>query len=157
MPMDRLIQPRRVAALGAQPTVVALWVIWIAGCDTGKLPTYRVHGKVVFADGTPLTTGWVSFRALDAQGNVTARGPIQPDGTYELSTFSERDGAVKGRHQVLVTAPVYRNVREESTGAQPPLLDSRYSNFQTSGLEFIVTTVPEQNQFDVLVTSPKRR
>ena len=136
-----------------------LWILiaalTICGCGGGKYPTYRAGGRVTFADGKPLTTGWISFRALDSE-NVTARGQIQPDGTFELTTFTRGDGAVEGRHQALVMAQVYRNEREapQGTPPPPPLIDTRFSSFESSGLEFTVTNVPEQNQFNIQVTPP---
>jgi hypothetical protein len=130
----------------------SLIILTLLGCG-GKQTTYRAGGKVKYGDGTPVTTGWVSFRSLNAEKeNVVARGAIQTDGTFELTTFKPGDGAVEGRHRAMVMA---LNPRNERTGASgpppPPLVSSRYSNYETSGLEFTVTDSPSQNRFEIVV------
>jgi hypothetical protein len=149
---------------GAPPSVVrgaaAAAAVFVAGCGGGKQPTYPAGGKVVFSDGTPLPGGWVSFRALDADKKVSARGPIQSDGTFELTTYKPGDGAVEGQHQALVV-PVIRVDRGDlAAGAKPPPspppIDKKFSNFETSGLEFMVTNDPRKNEFDIVVTPPSK-
>lgn len=145
-------------ALAAKLICIATAMI-VAGCSGGKEPTYPARGTIAFSDGKPLTTGWVSFRSLDSGKNVTARGPIQSDGSFELTTFFPADGAVEGRHQALVAAVPFQNEREVpiNTRPPPPLVDQRFSSFQTSGLEFVVSNEPEKNWFEIQVTPPKKR
>ena len=82
--------------------------IALVGCGGGPVPTYRAGGKVVFPDGKPMQGGNVEFRAVNktpAGDNPVARGEIQSDGTFELSTFRPGDGAVEGEHLALVVPP----------------------------------------------------
>jgi hypothetical protein len=133
-------------------------LLLVVGCGkAGKYPTYWVGGKVSFPDGTPLTKGSVTFRPVDSSAPVTSRGEIKPDGTYELSTFSQGDGATAGRYEVMVMALPAYNARTAPPGSPPPplLIDSRFSNYSTSGLAFNVTTDPGKNQYDIVVTRPK--
>jgi hypothetical protein len=137
--------------------LLAVASLAVTGCGGGKRPTYPTEGKVVFPDGTLLTTGWVSFRAVGSETNVSARGMIQSDGTFELTTFTPGDGAVEGRHQAVVTALVSRNERRMPQHDPPPapLIDPRFGSYDTSGLEFVVSTDANQNQFVIEVTRSK--
>ena len=121
------------------------------GCDRG-VRTYEVHGKVHFPDGTPLPGGTVSFSSLESVPSHSAKGEIQPDGTFELTTFSPGDGAVAGKHQAMVMV----TVREGREGfPAPPTLPSihpRFASFDKSGLEFTVSDDESKNQFDIVVT-----
>ncbi|MEA1951951.1 MAG: hypothetical protein U9N87_11235, partial [Planctomycetota bacterium] len=81
--------------------LILLVVSILAGCG-GPLPTYKAGGKVTLPDGTPMNAGQVEFRPVDSEHLVSARGAIQTDGTFELSTFEAGDGAIEGEHQVLV-------------------------------------------------------
>ena len=91
---------------GLWSSVFGLFVL--TGCGSGHpAPTYPVTGKVVFSDdGTPLSTGgsilWESVPDEPGVLPFNASGAIQADGTFELTTFEEGDGAVAGEHRVLV-------------------------------------------------------
>ena len=80
---------------------------------------YPVNGKVVFENGEPLTTGGVvlceSLDTLSDDMAIMARGKIREDGTFELSTFADGDGAVVGKHRVLVSRPSRRLLRRRSS------------------------------------------
>jgi hypothetical protein len=82
--------------------LAALVLALLGGCGARKYP---VVGKVVFKDGTPLPGGLVVFSPLDPGNHVGARGYIQPDGTFELSSEKAGDGSLEGRYQVLVRPP----------------------------------------------------
>jgi len=110
-----------------------------AGCS-GKVSTYRVTGKVKLADGTPLKDGRLVFKSTDKSISVSSMGAIQPDGSYELGTYKERDGAVAGPNQVAITP------------TDPRLIDAKYQSLATSGLEFEVKK--ESNTFDITVNPP---
>jgi hypothetical protein len=134
---------------------VALAVVVAVGCGGNNgPPTYRAGGKVAYSDGTPLTRGRVSLSPTESTANVSARGEIQPDGTFELTTFISGDGAVPGRYKALVVVPpVFQNPRwGPSNPPSEPLINARFANFETSGLEFTVTDDPAKNQFNIVVT-----
>ena len=63
--------------------------------------TVPVKGKVTYK-GKPLTEGEIVFEP-DNSGRE-AHGSIQPDGSFELTTFKTGDGAVPGTHRVAVTS-----------------------------------------------------
>jgi hypothetical protein len=91
---------------GAVAVGLALLAITWSGCEA-RPPTGKVSGKVSL-QGQPVTGGSVTFVPI-AQGGTTAGrpaiGPIQPDGTFTLSTYAQGDGAIIGRHRVMFSAP----------------------------------------------------
>lgn len=133
---------RLVLAVGA----VAL----AAGCGEDHPPTYPVRGRVTYADGTPLARGWIELEPVSRVPAVTARGQIQADGTFELTTFESGDGAVAGKHRAAVVVPL-----PEGAGDDPRALelaiDPRFNSFETSGLEFAVSSEVDENRLDVIV------
>jgi hypothetical protein len=141
----------------AASAAIAFFAFCSMGCDSGGMQTYPAGGTVSFTDGTPLSAGNVSFRALDVKGNPSAKGEIQPDGSFKLSTVETEDGAVLGKHQAIVSAPAPRPPRGGGWAAPPvgPKIDARFSSYDTSGLEFTVTDDAGENQFKIEVTPPQ--
>ena len=137
----------RIANSGFAIVVAAFMV---TGCNGGKTPTYAAGGKVTFSDSTPLTNGFVIFRSLDDDQHPSARASIQADGSFELSTFASGDGAVAGKHQVLVTTPPPGG-RPGFESPAGPGVDMKFSSYETSGLEFTVSDDPSQNRFEIVV------
>jgi hypothetical protein len=123
----------------------ALVLLGLGGCGANR--TYPVEGKVLFKDGTPVTGGLVVFESVD-QPTVCARGPIRADGSFRLGTFKTNDGAVPGRHRVLVTPPMPNSQRE----AMEPPIHPRFATYETSELEF--TVEPGKNTFTIEVDRP---
>jgi hypothetical protein len=139
-------------------------LVWLAalavvmGCGRGQLPTYRAGGKVAFPDGTPLSGGSVEFQPLSSEHAVSARGKIQPDGTFQLGTFGSADGAVEGEHRALVIppAPDRGPMLPSTLRAAVPIIDPRFQRFETSELKFAVTRDPAKNQFVIQVERPRK-
>ena len=106
----------------------------------------------------PLAGGTVSFRSSDNSTHLTARGEINDNGEFTLTTFEPGDGAVTGRHQAIVTPPIQRAPRGGGWEAPPtmPKINRRFSSFDTSGLEFDVSDNVASNRFDIVVTKPDR-
>lgn len=121
----------------------------LAGCSS-KVPTHAAGGKVTLGDGSPLPAGFITFRSLDHPEHFAARGTIQSDGSFELMTFTPGDGAVVGKHQVLITTPAPLD-RPGFETPPTPQIDTRFSNYNTSGLEYTVTEDPKQNRFEIVV------
>jgi len=125
------------------------------GCGESNRLVYPVQGKVVASDGAPLTAGWVSTRPVESTTKASARGAIGPDGTFKLTTFESDDGAVLGRHQVLIT-PALGGERETGSANTPPI-PTKYTSFETSGLEIVVTTNRQENNFTIALEEPRNR
>src|SRR5262245_9136078 len=79
-------------------SIVAPVIVILAGCGGPRF--HPVRGIVVFPDGKPLSGGWVTFEPLDSGVKTSAVGDIQPDGTFQLTTARNGDGAMAGRYRV---------------------------------------------------------
>ena len=114
-----------------------------SACSDGTLETAPVKGTVTI-DGKPLPHGTVMF--VPSKGRA-ARGEIQADGSFELSTYSEGDGAIVDEHRVSVSC-VEQHLdspagASESTDAgtfmlSRSLIPKHYSDSSRSGLTFQV-------------------
>lgn len=114
----------------------------LSGCDA-QIETYLVHGMVVYPDGKPLTKGTVEFEVQGLKKAVTASGDINSDGTFQLGTYEVNDGAIAGTHRVAVIADYEIGTGIERPGLiPPPILNPKFSEFNTSGLEFEVKPSP---------------
>ena len=134
---------------------VGLMAVGVSGCGPGHPQTYPVRGKVVFDDGAPLDEGFIGFESTPASGlPINARGAVGSDGTFMLSTFGDGDGAVVGKHRVLVRAQ--RQKFDDFEGnwefIPEPVIHPRFESYETSGLEF--TVAEGDNEFTVVVQRP---
>ena len=74
---------------------------WGCGSSSGTLaPLIAVKGKVTYK-GQPVTKGVVEFEP-EGYGRP-AKGQLQSDGTFELTTFKPRDGVVAGAHRISIS------------------------------------------------------
>jgi len=114
-------------------------VVCMAGCGRGL---YQVKGKVVYKDGADVSVlagGKVLFDPADPEmEKVSARGEIQQDGSFAMSTYKNGDGVRPGKYLVMVAPPpFFAKRRGQET---PRLLDERFQSFAASGLEIAVTS-----------------
>ncbi|HEX4412922.1 MAG TPA: hypothetical protein VH107_04785 [Lacipirellulaceae bacterium] len=113
--------------------VVLMAFSLVTGCHRGPAMV-PVSGKVLY-NGKPLEFGTVTFQPPHGQ---PARGDIQPDGTFTLSTYRLNDGAVLGKHKVRVAC--YESQRPGTVKAPGEaslgklLIPSKYTFFEQSGL-----------------------
>jgi hypothetical protein len=119
------------------PTPCTLLILLALGCGSGsEFPeTTPVSGKISFK-GEPVTKGTITFQPDQGQA---ATGMIQPDGTYTLSTFAEKDGAIPGHHKVMIIANDGDStmIPGSSPGYKKPkdLIPKKFAALNTSGLE----------------------
>ncbi len=106
--------------------MVGLLTAGVVGRSSGEATTVPVEGTVTFA-GRPLLSGEVEFRSGEG---LAASGRIEPDGTYQLSTFEPRDGAVPGVYRVAIR-PLHR-----FGGGALQAIPSHYADLENSGLQF---------------------
>ncbi|MFI4874296.1 MAG: hypothetical protein ACIALR_03130 [Blastopirellula sp. JB062] len=123
----------------------------LSGCGGQQdFETAPAGGEVRY-DGQPLPYGTVSFRP---KAGSPATGTIRPDGSFTLTTYHDGDGAILGKHEVLV------NATELDAGTAPPiqpgtempvpksLIPQKYQSFSTSGIEVEVKK-GAKNQFQI--------
>jgi len=128
-------------------TAAWLFVTFLAGCGSG---IYPVEGEVVWKDGSPakqLQGSQVVFDLPEKQ--TTARGTIQADGTFRLTT-NNKDGALPGEYKVLILEVGRKSLGgADSTALAPGIMDSRYSDPSTTDL--VATVKPETNKIKLTV------
>ena len=101
------------------------------GCSD-RLKTHPVSGRARFTSGGPVHVGTVELKSH--LHGVQARGEIQNDGTFTLTTYAEGDGAVAGSHDCVIVQFI---VAEDLAGHAPSaigVIDRRYASYATSGL-----------------------
>jgi len=115
----------------------------IAGCH--RRPQVVPAGGKVLYNGQPLKFGSVTFQPRNGQ---PARGEIQSDGTFSLSTFRPGDGAVVGLHQVRIACYESQRPSAKPTGGEQSLGNSliplKYTFFDQSGLTADVQTASNE-------------
>ena len=131
-------------------------VVAIPGCwSRGGARTYPVKLKVSFSDGG-IPEGAIVVCLSDSKADKTysATGKVQADGTCQLSTFTQGDGAVVGRHLVTVApAPAPPPTMSANSGLSPTAIPPRFGDKNSSGLAFVVT--PEgPNDFSIQIERP---
>ena len=119
------------------------------GCGGDRLTTAHVEGKVLY-NGTPLKFGSVLFQP--DKGPI-AKGIIQDDGTFVMSTYKEGDGATIGTHKVRIVcydipggqaAAAHEGMRGRS------LIPAKYARAETSGLAVEVKAENEPLTFNLV-------
>ncbi|MBW3542000.1 MAG: carboxypeptidase-like regulatory domain-containing protein [Planctomycetes bacterium] len=86
-----------------------------AGCsgdEAERLDVVPVTGKVLYND-RPLPGAQVTFRC-EEKNAPPAMGITGPDGTFQLTTYDDGDGAVPGEH--LVTVAKYASTGGSGAG-----------------------------------------
>ncbi len=104
-------------------------VLLLAGCSDYRPERVPVSGRVVI-DGQPLEHGFVRFIAAKDRPSVAELGP---DGRFELTCFTQKDGSVLGQHVVTVTA-----AESVSPQAQKWHAPKRYADPATSNLSVTI-------------------
>jgi hypothetical protein len=116
-------------------TVLSLLI----GCGPRQPRTYSVEGRVAFANGEVVKLGTVEFRET-ATGTV-ARGKIEPDGSFQLTTYRNGDGAIEGTHQAIVQQLIISedlSFRDHDHGRRVP---RKYASYKTSDLQVKINPV----------------
>jgi hypothetical protein len=137
--------------------VVLLGVVCLspAGCGDAQLKTAVVRGKVTF-NGKPVPNGTISF--IPTAG-PTATGEIQPDGSFTLTTYRKGDGAVLGRHTVVIVAMEDMSTRlpEARNPLPPPIVPEKYTSLATTDLRREVKDEVNDFAFDLVDDKKKGR
>jgi hypothetical protein len=123
-------------------------LIWLAlfgagGC--GSQTFFPVNGKVTHKDGKPVTAGLVIFEPVSQK--ISARGEIQSDGSFQLGTHKNNDGAMEGEYKVLIAPPP---LPEEGKRLRSPIAP-KYQNLESTPLKFTVTRDRRKNKFNIEV------
>lgn len=132
-----------------------------AGCGEATPSTLPVSGEVVYPDGTSLPLGGtVIFTSVVSDNLPSAKGYFGSDGKFQLTTYSENDGAVPGEFLAAVRPNVpddrgSMSPREYIQAMEP--IDPKFLSPQTSGLRFTVAANQAPPHIHIEVTKPSRR
>ncbi|AMV18624.1 hypothetical protein VT03_12075 [Planctomyces sp. SH-PL14] len=135
----------------------------LAGCggNSNRPKTAEVKGVVTF-EGKPLPSGSLLF--VPTGGGPSAQGNIRDDGSYELGTFTDDDGAVLGSFKVMITAYSQPTggvgLPEDAANgnaASIALIPEIYGDLENSGLTATVTESPNTINFDLVKQTPKKK
>ncbi|WP_417385331.1 hypothetical protein [Gimesia sp.] len=130
---------------------VLLLLSTMTGCgeQIEKKPTAPVKGVVTY-QGKPLETGEIVF--FPDTGEQIAHAKIQPDGSFQLTTYDEGDGAFPGKHKVsIVSERDMEGVSAEDPEAslEPSYIPTKYNMQKTSGLTAVVKEGDNEINFDL--------
>ena len=125
----------------------ALFIGAFIGCGRDQSRTAIVRGKITY-QGKPVPSGTISF--IPTAG-PTATGEIQPDGTYTLTTYKTGDGAVTGKHSVVVVAMQDMSSRlpEDRSPMPEPIVPLKYTSIATTDLRAVVEDKENTIDFDL--------
>jgi hypothetical protein len=128
---------------------ILLVVAAALGCGESetRVPVHRVKGMITF-QGQPISGAFLSLHPKSAAPDVPApRASVNPDGSFELSTFEGSDGAPEGKY--FVTVKWYKPVKVKGEVVSGPnALPAKFSNPKTSGIE--VTVASGQNELPTI-------
>ncbi|TWU27584.1 carboxypeptidase regulatory-like domain-containing protein [Bythopirellula polymerisocia] len=121
----------------------------ISGCGgaSHELETAPVTGTVKM-DGQPVTSGYVFI--LPGKGRM-AKGSIQEDGTFVMSTYDEGDGVQVGEHPVIVT-PIPAGEGTPRPKGRATEIPPKYMKASSSGLTINVQP-GDSNQLNLELSS----
>jgi hypothetical protein len=116
------------------------------GCQNYEKETAIVRGTITL-DGNPVTKGTVMFVP---RAGRSGRGVIQADGTFQVSTYGDGDGAIVGENQVAVVVVFGEDAKAEEVKMH--LLPVKYASTSTSGIVYDVKA-GEENQVHLKLES----
>jgi hypothetical protein len=128
-------------------------LVCLIGCSDGRLKTYPVKGKVVFKTGSPVHVGTIELKSREH--GVQARGSIEKDGSFTLTTYVDGDGAVVGTHDCVVVQFVMteelKNFKPSAVGVVHP----KFASYSSSGLS-VEINAERPNDITIEVEGVKR-
>jgi hypothetical protein len=128
--------------------------VFLCGCGSGG--PYPVDGRVVWKDGSPATELAGSQVVFDLpEKQTSARGIVQADGSFHLSTNKPDDGALAGEHKVAIIETRKQQGGPDSSNIAPGVMDARFYDLKTSGLS--ATVKPGTNKITLTVERFQRR
>lgn len=132
--------------------LIATAALFFAGCSS-EVPTYQVHGKVVYADdGQPVPGGVTIVFESTEPPHRRASGEIDAQGNFDLSSRRQGDGAMEGEHRIRFTAHA-SHAEPDPNVTVSRVMDPKYCEFATSGLTVDIDP-NDENNFTLKVEKP---
>ena len=124
--------------------------VGLAGCGNSGPPSlmhlYPAKGKVLLADGKPLTAGYVRFMGTKSQ--VISLAPIESNGGFTFKGPSGDNALPEDEYRVVIEpAP---GAPDKRSGAKAELpFASKYTDYDASDLQAVVTTDESKNNYEL--------
>ena len=139
------------------PTIVFLVIVFLMGVTSGCAKPVKlvpVEG-IVEIGGQPAEGIVVQFlpQASDGEKRPTSFATTGSGGTFRLSTYDGKAGAVEGTHNVLLADTLEERPAQGSRAVKPPRLDSRYATM-SGGLTATVSEGGEPIRVQVPTGKP---
>ena len=116
----------------------------VAGCGDGRGVRIPVSGKVTI-DGNPVAFGSVTFMPVTGvKPRRPGGGSIESDGTFQISSFTPKDGLYEGEYRVMILA--IEPINDLSQRWHAP---QKYSSIKTSGLKAEITGSKTEVNFEL--------
>lgn len=102
--------------------------------DPNRLPVFPTTGMVTFQGKAPAGALVVLHPKVVTPKNesIRPRAYVQPDGSFELSSYESNDGAPVGDYAVVMVWPKTIKGPDGSSGPGPNILPPKYSRPETS-------------------------
>jgi hypothetical protein len=113
-----------------------LGIVISIGCNRDPA-TYPVNGRVRFPSGAAVRMGTIETKSRDL--GINARGNINSDGTFQLTTFQPGDGAVAGWHDCVIVQLIIHGEELGGKVSTYGVVDPKHNSYSTSGLSFEVS------------------
>jgi hypothetical protein len=137
----------KVSTLRARLYLAALLAACSVGCSDNPLASarfYPVKGKVLLADGKPLTSGQIGF--VGTKLSLTATANIESDGGFTFKGTSH-DGLPEGEYKVRIDIPEVAAGKGAAGKVKLPFA-RKYGDEDTSDLKATVTSDESKNNFE---------
>jgi hypothetical protein len=116
----------------SQSFLAAVLVAALLAVGCGSRSTAPVAGRIKFQDGSDASSlAGYEITLTPVEGKSSASGTVQPDGSFELSTVGDKDGAMPGSYKVALTPPV---AADPDKPPPKPAVAAKYNDPETSGL-----------------------
>lgn len=125
----------------------------LIGCSDGRLKTYPAKGKVVFKTGSPVHVGTIELKSREH--GVQARGTIDKNGGFTLTTYVDGDGAVAGVHECVVVQFVMTEEIDDFKPSAIGVVHPRFASYSTSGLT-VEIKADQSNELKIEVEGVKK-
>jgi hypothetical protein len=123
-------------------------LVGATGCGGNRY--YPVEGELVYPDGSPVTGAKGSTVVMEsADKKVSAQGTVDENGKFKMTTEKPGDGVVPGKQKVLITRG-----GDNPEKPNPRVIDAKYEDARTSGLE--VDVEPKPNAVRLTVEKYKK-
>ena len=114
--------------------IITLAGLALCGCNGSSAELAKVRGRVEY-DGKPLPKFDHAAVVLTPTGGRLAKGVIASDGTFQLTTYKDGDGAVVGTAKVSVSATIDDpSEKSEKHEGSKWVIPHKLGNADTSGL-----------------------